>query len=509
MDQAALEFELKMVHSTDEADDRQRNIGIREKSIEKLVSFVSKQLGKTVGPVVLDYVHTPEFALSWMKLIFEYLRDLALQILAMQPTSSSSEDQHNNGQASRQIGNGGTFMVFGLPGGKTTPVSNFLIDQIQGNPKIDTNIAEQFQELKEVFHKSKEPKEFCSVIRKRETERTVIDAFQFNELASIKTDLVYDMFNKTLSAANFRVDVAVFVANNYGEQQSETIINTVKQYVLLNRVNKTIVVCNECQLPVFYEFGHSAYKFPLSELNNYVGSFRFCDQRLSDIKEPSFQARFTNETIPRLKQAQLKNLNNGKPVIVLLGEMGVGKSTLGNCLVNQNASEELIRNRPFPTGNNVAPCINRSSIHFGHEFVVIDAVGFGDRSISQMMALNLFRDALALVDYNVDLMLLVSNSGRAFEETIKFYEVITENLLKENALRNTVLVCNKCEPGWFDNQKRMRAEQEQKAPEFYRLLDKFQNRTTEFNLEFPILKKGISEESSKNQRRERVATRLD
>ena len=41
-------------------------------------------------------------------------------------------------------------------------------------------------------------------------------------------------------------------------------------------------------------------------------------------------------------EAQFKYFTDGKPVIVLLGEMGVCKSTLGNCLINLDAAEDSI-----------------------------------------------------------------------------------------------------------------------------------------------------------------------
>ena len=182
---------------------------------------------------------------------------------------------------------------------------------------------------------------------------------------------------------------------------------------------------------------------------------------------------------------QFRYITDSKPVIVLLGEMGVGKSTIGNCLINLNASEELIRDSPFATNNNVISCTNHSSVFSGHEFVVIDTVGFGDPLYHVNTTLSLFKNALELVNYRIDLLLFVTESGRLTEQTIEFFETISQNLLIDKVMQNAIFICNKCRQGWIDIQLRERKSQEEKAATFYAVLEKFGNRTFEFNLEFP------------------------
>ena len=110
----------------------------------------------------------------------------------------------------------------------------------------------------------------CAAIRNRETDRSVIDAFQFSKLATIEPDMVYDIFNKTLAAVDYRVDVAVFVVKSHGEYNPMAeYINTVMSSVLQNRVRNVVVVCEKCQ--DFYVFGEqSLERRPLSELNENV-----------------------------------------------------------------------------------------------------------------------------------------------------------------------------------------------------------------------------------------------
>ena len=391
----------------------------------------------------------------------------------------------------RLIGDGGNIIVFALPGVNPTPVANILLNPTKGVfNKYTKNIKLEFEELNAVLKNPRMDKQICSAIRNRDTNRSVIDAFQFNELTTLKPHMVYDIFNKTFEAVRYRVDVAVFVIKHYEAKASDQLnsfINTVLRLVLRNRVQNAIVVCHQCAKPDFFQFGKPYNHQPLKNINSFIKGLRLSDLIALHVKNPLFKKIFVDKIVASLIQEQLKYLIVNKPVIILLGQMGVGKSTIGNCLINLDASEELILDRPFNTHNNVISCSNQSSIFSGNEFVVIDTVGFGDPLYPVNSTLSLFRNALELVNYRVDLFLFVTESGRLTKETIEFFETISQNLLTENVMPNAIFICNKCKQGWIDEQKRARKYQKEKTANFYSLVDKFGNRTFEFNLELTSL----------------------
>ena len=388
------------------------------------------------------------------------------------------------------IGDGGNIIVFALPGVNPTPVANILLDPTEGVfKKYTKNITLKFEELNEVLKKPRMDKQICSAIRNRETNRSVIDAFQFNELTTLKPNDVYDIFNKTIDAVGYRVDVAIFVVKHHEAKAAEQLtsfINTVLGLLLQGKVQvgNAIVVCHHCMKPDFYQFGKPYNHQPLKNINSFVKELLLSDGDLK-VNYSKYKEKFLSSIVDDLIEKQFKYLIVDKPVIILLGQMGVGKSTIGNCLINLNASEELIRDRPFATNNNVVSCTNQSSIFSGHEFVVIDTVGFGDPVYPANTTLSLFKNALELVNYRVDLLLFVTKSGRLTKETlVEFFETISQNLLTENVMPNAIFICNKCKKGWIDEQKRAPEYQKDKAANFYALVDKFGNRTFEFNLEF-------------------------
>ena len=107
--------------------------------------------------------------------------------------------------------------------------------------------------------------------------------------------------------------------------------------------------------------------------------------------------------------------------------------------------------------------------------------------------LNLFRSALELVDYNVDLLLFVTESGRLSPSTVDFYKTISKIFLIESVQPNTVFICNnKGQTSWLQQKREDKQKQVEQAREFYSLIEKFEKRSFEFKLEFPSLEEGMS-----------------
>ena len=234
-----------------------------------------------------------------------------------------------------------TSIVFGLPGVKTTDVSNLLLSYSESA----NNSSHRFEELNDSNARS----EFCTAIETK--HRIVISAFGFDQTGIIPSEVIYDVFNDTLASVDYKVDVALFVVDSAAQITEGNIefFQIINEKMLQKKIENKIIVCKHCEEPMSIDSqilevvkisGLSMFKLDdsnqsLARFDQTLENLKFSRNDLRHIAKPEFKNSFTDSLLPELAESQLKHKLANKKVIILLGETGTGKSTLGNCIVNR------------------------------------------------------------------------------------------------------------------------------------------------------------------------------
>ena len=146
-----------------------------------------------------------------------------------------------------------------------------------------------------------------------------------------------------------------------------------------------------------------------------------------------------------------------KRTFILVGPSGVGKSTLGNCLLNRNASHFTTQCHPFEAKDSANGCTKKCTMANNDNIAVIDTVGFGDPHIDSRTSFKLFQNALASVNNRIDGVLFVMSSGRLKPELVDFFRVFQEDVFQGKMAKNSMLICSKCNKGWLQKNRQENA----------------------------------------------------
>ena len=164
--------------------------------------------------------------------------------------------------------------------------------------------------------------------------------------------------------------------------------------------------------------------------------------------------------------------------ILLIGNTGRGKSTTGNCLVNQSPKSDHIHNGPFVTSDGASGCTQSFQIEklVKQKLKIIDTVGFGDPNIDYRTCLHSLKKAVESVGSQIDLIIFLFQKGRLRDIDVQFFEM-ARNELKSFTDSRSLLLVTKCEKGWVK-------ENVGKSEDLKEALDNCHGNYLEFNLFF-------------------------
>ena len=159
----------------------------------------------------------------------------------------------------------------------------------------------------------------------------------------------------------------------------------------------------------------------------------------------------------------------------IFGDSGVGKSTIGNCLLTASGELDKLQRAAFATSDDVA-ALTRSlqlSIDVNETVVVADTPGLDQLDERQVRPfVRDVSDALArLTDRpRVDWIVFVVSRGQPLERVLKLFRRVQDELtgVVNNRGYNSLLVVTRCEKGWL-NKPRQQANQ--RIQELLRLVD--------------------------------------
>ena len=150
---------------------------------------------------------------------------------------------------------------------------------------------------------------------------------------------------------------------------------------------------------------------------------------------------------------------------VLVGATGSGKSTLGNCLLNNNADLHYLESHPLRASGGAERCTHSFETASNADVTVVDTLGYGDDVTLDHRYAQQFADALTTVDNRVDALIFVVRAGRISRATAQFFDWLHSDVLAtmrgdngdddaSSVISNSLLVITDAPTGWLAQNSR-------------------------------------------------------
>ena len=137
---------------------------------------------------------------------------------------------------------------------------------------------------------------------------------------------------------------------------------------------------------------------------------------------------------------------------ILIGLMGSGKSTTGNCILARSGEIERIKS-PFETSDSADGCTKKFQYSGNDNVKILDTVGFGDPGMEDEKTLSELKNGLKNIENKVDGVLFIVRNGRFTNEHVEFFRDIQEGVFLNKCKNNSILVVTNCENGWIEKEK--------------------------------------------------------
>jgi GTPase Era involved in 16S rRNA processing len=147
------------------------------------------------------------------------------------------------------------------------------------------------------------------------------------------------------------------------------------------------------------------------------------------------------------------NIMKNKKVYLLVGLTGAGKSTTGNCVLNNSGKLAKEAKEPFLTSDSSEGCTRNFAYQANEQVFVLDTMGFGDPNFRQAEILKNLKKARKKVENQVDRIVFMLKKGRLTNETVEFFDLVQDKILKGMCKYNTILIITHCNDSkWARNQ---------------------------------------------------------
>lgn len=126
---------------------------------------------------------------------------------------------------------------------------------------------------------------------------------------------------------------------------------------------------------------------------------------------------------------------------MVIGESGVGKSTIVNMLFNQDTSEDCCRS-PCPTGSTADSVTKSSTFHANVQsrWCLVDTVGIGDPTLTELQVVGAIRSMIRQTIFGVDCVVVVVKMERVPAASRANLSLLSKVFYPQGLKTNAVLV---------------------------------------------------------------------
>ena len=179
-----------------------------------------------------------------------------------------------------------------------------------------------------------------------------------------------------------------------------------------------------------------------------------------------------------------EHTSNRQRTIVLVGQSGVAKTAVGNCILNRSPNMWLIREFPFSVQRN-----SEAKIATKCNTTVIDTFCFRHSTRGIQSFIGQFRKRLDTVNNMVDMALFVIRKDYIGPELFTLFDTFRKGIFQARMDNNSALVCIDCPKGWLQTKRHV-------YPRLNEIMSSFDNRTIEITLRYDMSAKWVQERHS-------------